>query len=43
MVAALGEKVYEVLVYYNLSSGNYVTLLYGKLIVEDLGEKALLE
>lgn len=43
MVAALGEQGYEVLVYDNLSTGHRDSLLYGKLIVGDLGDKALLE
>lgn len=43
MVAALGEQGYEVLVYDNLSNGHRDSLLYGKLIVGDLCNKALLE
>ena len=43
MVAALGEKGYEVLVYDNLSTGYRDALLYGRLIVGDLSDKALLE
>jgi UDP-glucose 4-epimerase len=43
MVAALGEKAYEVLVYDNLSTGCRDSLLYGQLVVGDLGDKALLE
>jgi UDP-glucose 4-epimerase len=43
MVAALGEMGYEILVYDNLSTGYRDSLLYGKLVVGDLGDKALLE
>lgn len=42
MVAALGEKVVDVLVYDNLSTGHRDALLSGKLIVGDLNDKALL-
>ncbi len=42
MVAALGEKGYEILVYDNLSTGYRDSLLHGKLVVGDLGDKALL-
>jgi UDP-glucose 4-epimerase len=43
MVAALGEKAYEVLVYDNLSTGYRDSLLHGKLVVGDLDDKALLD
>jgi len=43
MVAALGEQGYEVLVYDNLSTGCRDSLLYGRLIVGDLSDRALLE
>jgi len=42
MVAALGAKGYEILVYDNLSTGYRDSLLYGKLVVGDLSDKALL-
>ena len=42
MVAALGEKGHAVLVYDNLSTGYRDSLLYGKLVVGDLGDKELL-
>ena len=43
MVAALGEQGYEVLVYDNLSTGCRDSQLYGRLIVGDLSDRALLE
>jgi UDP-glucose 4-epimerase len=43
MVAALGEQGYDVLVYDNLSTGYRDSLLFGKLVVGDLSDKALLE
>lgn len=43
MVAALGEKGYDVLVCDNLSAGCRDSLLSGKLVVGDLGDKVLLE
>jgi UDP-glucose 4-epimerase len=43
VVAALGEKGYEVLVYDNLSTGYRDALLYGRLVVGDLNDKTLLE
>ena len=43
MVAALGEMGYEVLVYDNLSTGFRDSLLYGKLVVGELSDKAWLE
>ncbi len=42
MVAALGEQGYDVLVYDNLSTGYRDSLLFGKLVIGDLGDKALL-
>jgi len=42
MVAALGERGYEVLVYDNLSSGDRDSLLCGSLIVGDLANTLLL-
>src|SRR5574337_18385 len=42
MVAALGEQGHEVLVYDNLSTGHKDSRLFGKLIVGDLNDKALL-
>ena len=43
IVAALGEKGHEVLVYDNLSTGHRDSLLYGKLVVGDLSDKTLLK
>jgi UDP-glucose 4-epimerase len=42
MVAALGEKGFEVLVYDNLSTGYRDSLLFGKLVVGDLGDTIFL-
>jgi UDP-glucose 4-epimerase len=41
-VKLLGEKGYEVITYDNLSTGHEWAVLYGKLIVGDLGDKELL-
>lgn len=43
MVAALGEKRANRLVYDNLATGYRNSLLFGKLVVGDLRDKALLE
>ncbi len=43
VVAALGEKGADILVYDNLSTGHKDSLLYGKLVVGDLNDKVLLE
>ena len=43
VVAALGEKGADILVYDNLSTGHQDSLLYGKLVVGDLNDKLLLE
>jgi len=43
VVAALGEKGADILVYDNLSTGHKDSLLYGKLVVGDLNDKLLLE
>ena len=43
VVAALGEKGADILVYDNLSTGHKDSLLYGKLVVGDLSDKLLLE
>jgi UDP-glucose 4-epimerase len=43
MVALLGEKGFEILVYDNLSTGYRDSLLFGKLVVGDLIDKALLK
>jgi UDP-glucose 4-epimerase len=43
IVAALGGKGYEILVYDNLSTGFRDSLLYGKLIVGDLNDGKLLK
>ena len=43
IVAALGEKGHEVLVYDNLSTGYRDALLCGKLVVGDLNDKTLLK
>jgi UDP-glucose 4-epimerase len=43
VVAALGEKGADVLVYDNLSTGHKDSLLYGKLVLGDLSDKPLLE
>ena len=42
MVASLGEKGFDVLVYDNLATGHRDALLYGKLIVGDLQDTPLL-
>lgn len=42
MVAALGEKGFEVLVYDNLSTGHSDSLLYGKLVIGDLADMSLM-
>jgi UDP-glucose 4-epimerase len=43
VVAALGEKGADILVYDNLSTGHKDSLLSGKLVVGDLNDKPLLE
>lgn len=43
VVAALGEKGFDVLVYDNLSTGYLDALLYGRLVVGDLNDRTLLE
>jgi UDP-glucose 4-epimerase len=43
VVATLGERGFDVLVYDNLSTGHADAVLYGKLVVGDLNDKALLE
>jgi UDP-glucose 4-epimerase len=43
MVASLGEKRHDILVYDNLSTGYRDSLLYGRLVIGDLNDKALLE
>ncbi len=43
IVAALGEKGDEILVYDNLSTGFRDSLLYGKLVTGDLNDRPLLE
>jgi UDP-glucose 4-epimerase len=43
MVAALGELGHDILVYDNLSTGHRDALLYGGLVVGDLGDKVLLK
>ncbi len=43
IVAALGEKGQEILVYDNLSTGFRDSLLYGNLVVGDLNDRQLLE
>jgi UDP-glucose 4-epimerase len=43
VVAALGEKGADILVYDNLSTGHKDSLLYGKLVVGDLNDRLLLE
>ena len=42
MVAALGEKGFEVLTYDDLSTGHSDSLLYGTLVVGDLADMSLL-
>ncbi|MCM8808497.1 MAG: GDP-mannose 4,6-dehydratase, partial [Candidatus Omnitrophica bacterium] len=42
MVKLLGERGYNKITIDNLSSGYNETVLYGKLIVGDVGDKALL-
>jgi UDP-glucose 4-epimerase len=42
VVKSLGEKGHEVLIYDNLSSGHEWAVLYGKLVVGDLADRALL-
>jgi UDP-glucose 4-epimerase len=42
VVAALGEKGVDILVYDNLSTGHKDSLLYGKLVIGDLNDKPLL-
>lgn len=42
VVKALGEKGYEILVYDNLSTGHEWAVLYGRLVKEDLSDKASL-
>ena len=42
IVAALGEKGFDVLVYDNLSTGHRDALLYGNLVVGDLNDRLLL-
>jgi UDP-glucose 4-epimerase len=43
VVKLLGEKGYEVVVFDNLSTGHKESVLYGSLVVGDLGERDLLE
>jgi UDP-glucose 4-epimerase len=43
VVAALGEKGADILVYDDLSTGHKDSLLYGKLVIGDLNDKLLLE
>jgi UDP-glucose 4-epimerase len=43
VVAALGEKGADILVYDDLSTGHKDSLLYGKLVVGDLNDKRVLE
>ena len=43
VVAALGEKGADILVYDNLSTGHKDSLLYGKLVIGELNDKLLLE
>lgn len=43
VVAAIGKKGADILVYDNLSTGHKDSLLYGKLVIGDLNDKLLLE
>ena len=43
VIAAMGEQGWEILVYDNLSTGFRDSLLFGSLVVGDLGDRELLE